>query len=813
MKNDKYIYLLIIFTLINLIIANNTNLVLYAFTYSDTDNYYTELVKRFNEYSIQQSLDISLELNILNNANTSLTSDEIANKLDSYLKYSVKKNDNDENLDLVAYDVIYSGRFSDYFVDLKPFISKKIIDSFIPSSIDTCTTPENELISLPLYSDYGVLGYNEILLQKYNKPVPKTWNELIETAKVIITGEKEIGNNIIGYTSQHINSEAATCSDLELLYSGRKNVTDKYPLLNSSEAIQTIKILKTMIDQGVATFDSLNRSEMEVASDLWGGKTIFGRNWQYVGSICNKKTMYIIPYCLTSVKNTRIPGFYENISASVVGGHNIAIAKSSNHVKEAVKVVEFFTSYEIQKEIIEGKLPAIPKIYIDSEVCKKIDCPLYLSLQPIARPSALKDYDKYSVEFRENISKAVKGEITYEVALIRNVNIFNNNSINFKSWPSFIINGLCILLFIGCILSFLFIYYYYDSEHLCFMSTANWCAHVLGCILVLVYVTLNSGRISNNKCQFRFWLLLLGYSLSIVPIFARLMGNYPNNYGLPSYIRRNLTMVVNFILLIEMLFAFLWVVFSPFKSHIVHTNNEYNESFYICDSESVIGDLFFNCFIAINLVMTIITAYLMIIERNFPKYYLDIRNFSFIIFTSIFILIFEIILKYIDIKSIKKYYYLHTFPKLLYVGYMIFVIFGFKLYYIKKDIPAEKKTIYNNKSKFNSSSKYSYQELPEEDYYEKVPRKYSDNSIVTKYTNIDIMSDHSNNSKYSENSNKYQEYYKRHNIPNPDEGAMILNAYSHPESIIPYGSARVLLCGEDDYDYMNVDNLLELMKR
>jgi len=104
-----------------------------------------------------------------------------------------------------------------------------------------------------LHSDYGVLGYNEFLLKKYNKPVPKTWNELIETAKEIIIGEKANGNNIIGYSSQHIESEAATCSDIELLYSGRKNVSDKYPLLESNEAVQTMKILKNMIDEGVAT--------------------------------------------------------------------------------------------------------------------------------------------------------------------------------------------------------------------------------------------------------------------------------------------------------------------------------------------------------------------------------------------------------------------------------------------------------------------------------------------------------------------------------------------------------------------------------
>jgi len=36
-------------------------------------------------------------------------------------------------------------------------------------------------------------------LNKYQKEVPKTWDELIETAKFIINEESKINNTIIGY--------------------------------------------------------------------------------------------------------------------------------------------------------------------------------------------------------------------------------------------------------------------------------------------------------------------------------------------------------------------------------------------------------------------------------------------------------------------------------------------------------------------------------------------------------------------------------------------------------------------------------------
>jgi len=41
---------------------------------------------------------------------------------------------------------------------------------------------------------------NKKLLDKYRKPVPKTWQELLDTGKEILEKEREEGNtNLIGY--------------------------------------------------------------------------------------------------------------------------------------------------------------------------------------------------------------------------------------------------------------------------------------------------------------------------------------------------------------------------------------------------------------------------------------------------------------------------------------------------------------------------------------------------------------------------------------------------------------------------------------
>jgi len=44
---------------------------------------------------------------------------------------------------------------------------------------------------------YEVMYSNEYLLTKYGKPIPKTWNELIETCKYIM--EEENDSELICY--------------------------------------------------------------------------------------------------------------------------------------------------------------------------------------------------------------------------------------------------------------------------------------------------------------------------------------------------------------------------------------------------------------------------------------------------------------------------------------------------------------------------------------------------------------------------------------------------------------------------------------
>ncbi|OUM62225.1 hypothetical protein PIROE2DRAFT_62022 [Piromyces sp. E2] len=163
------------------------------------------------------------------------------------------------------------------------------------------------------------------LLNKYKKEVPKTWDDLIKTGKYIYNEELKNNNNnyndlIIYNGSINKNDESGTSSIIEFIHSFRKSKNDTFPELDSQDAIEALEKLKEL-------------------------------------------------------KNEISSGRKEGISSSLLGGNNIAASIYSSEEKQnaAIKVIEFITSKEIQKEfsLKNNYFTGISSLYDDDddEVC------------------------------------------------------------------------------------------------------------------------------------------------------------------------------------------------------------------------------------------------------------------------------------------------------------------------------------------------------------------------------------------------------------------------------------------------------------
>ncbi|ORX80266.1 hypothetical protein BCR32DRAFT_268953 [Anaeromyces robustus] len=195
-----------------------------AWSYSNYDFLFSPLIKKFNEYAKENSIDTEIDIELHSPSNSSLYVDDYGSFIEHLLKKKSTK------YDIIFYDVIYTPRYSSYFIDLKDYLPKEHIDNYASGiAYDTCVH-NGKWVGLHVSIDHTFLYSNKYYLNKYNRTVPKTWDELLDTGKYILEKEREEGNtDLIGYNGQFPNYETAISSAQEVIYSFRKTVNSSYP--------------------------------------------------------------------------------------------------------------------------------------------------------------------------------------------------------------------------------------------------------------------------------------------------------------------------------------------------------------------------------------------------------------------------------------------------------------------------------------------------------------------------------------------------------------------------------------------------------
>ena len=177
-----------------------------------------------------------------------------------------------------------AGNCAPHAVDLKKYYNDDEIKAYFPRIIEN-NTIDGKLVSIPVYTDAGLLFYWNDLLEKYgyNAP-PKTWEELAAMAKKIQDGERAAGKpGFQGFVFQGRASEGLTCNALEWIYSyggGSVIEPDKKITINNPNAIKALdnahSWVGTISPAGVTTYDE------EEALKIWqAGNAAFMRNWPF----------------------------------------------------------------------------------------------------------------------------------------------------------------------------------------------------------------------------------------------------------------------------------------------------------------------------------------------------------------------------------------------------------------------------------------------------------------------------------------------------------------------------------------------------
>jgi trehalose/maltose transport system substrate-binding protein len=330
---------------------------------------------------------------------------------DTFAQYQRFFQGQSADLDVMMIDVIWPGTFAPNLVDLTPKLGDATKGHY--PGIVANDTVGGKLVSMPFFSDFGMLFYRKDLLQKYNiSAPPKTWDELEQQATTIMNGEKASNPNFAGFVWQGNPYEGLTCDALEWLAStgGGMIVENGKCTINNPQAVAILNKVKgwigTIAPRGVTTY-----MEEDARNAFQSGNAAFMRQWPYAYSLGQKDDSPV----KGKFDTTALPAASGQQPVGCIGGWALAVSKYSKAQDASIEFIRYVTSPEFQKfrAVAGSYVPTIESVAADPAVQQAQP---YLAtvanVQRVARPSAQtgENYNQVSTAFFQAINNIENGQ-------------------------------------------------------------------------------------------------------------------------------------------------------------------------------------------------------------------------------------------------------------------------------------------------------------------------------------------------------------------------------------------------------------------
>jgi len=292
----------------------------------------------------------------------------------------------------------------------------KILAQYLKAYVDADQV-NGKLVALPYFADSQFLYYRKDLLEKYKRPVPKTWDELMETAKIIMEGEK--AGQLQGFSTAGSPIEGTVCTYLVPLWGAGGELTANGKLnLDTPQARQPFQLYGRMKQAGVLPKNIAEIPTDRIRIDMQAGNLVFGMTWGYVWNRLENDADSKVK---GKIGVTMLPHDPGGRSATCIGGWQLAVSAYSKNKTEAVKFARWLSSPEVSKmqAILASHMPVFPSVYKDPDVLKAN--PWFADALPVvegakSRPVSAQ-YPQVSDVIRSNMNAYLAGTKTTDVAL------------------------------------------------------------------------------------------------------------------------------------------------------------------------------------------------------------------------------------------------------------------------------------------------------------------------------------------------------------------------------------------------------------
>ena len=323
-----------------------------------------------------------------------------------------------DDIDLIDFDVVWSGTLAPHLLDLNPHLTAEERGQYFAIYLENNSVGE-ALVGLPQMGDVGLLYYRTDLLEKYGfEGPPVTWSELEEMAAAIQAGERGENAAFWGYVWQGNVYEGLTVNALEWQASmGGEPIVDADGRLAVDDGGAARALDRAAGWVGAISPEAVTVFQEEDArAQFQNGNAAFMRNWPYAYGLGQAEGSPVRDrFDVTRLPRGEGP---EARHASVVGGQQIGVSRYSRYKDAAADAARCLTDATAQRRraLADGTPPAIAALYDDADVQARIPAAAQiaesLAEHAVARPAATTGghYIEISLVYFIEVNRVLTGE-------------------------------------------------------------------------------------------------------------------------------------------------------------------------------------------------------------------------------------------------------------------------------------------------------------------------------------------------------------------------------------------------------------------
>jgi multiple sugar transport system substrate-binding protein len=297
------------------------------------------------------------------------------------------------------------------FLDLTDRIAKSEVvktENYFPGPLAS-TVWDGKNFGIPKATNTIALYYNKDLFKAKgldpDKP-PQTWDELVEAARKLT----DPAANVYGLTFSAKANEEGTFQFLPWAQMAGAS----YDSINAAGAVKALDTWKTIIDEKLASPDTLTRSQWDSTGTFNSGNAAMAISGPWELDRMVEEAKFDWGVALLPVPEAGAE------RSSAMGDFNWAIFANTEHPDEAFKVLEYFASQDTRMFKDFGQLPARSDIAIPETGEAKKDAGLKVFIEQLkyAKPRGPHpEWPKISKAIQDAIQAALTGQMSSKEAL------------------------------------------------------------------------------------------------------------------------------------------------------------------------------------------------------------------------------------------------------------------------------------------------------------------------------------------------------------------------------------------------------------